>query len=85
LPYSVTSFFTLAFPGIGGWMAIIKDFYEAYCIYTFLSFLIAVLGHGSREEAVNVLSRHASPLEQPTRCLSCFYEPPPDTSDHAEL
>jgi membrane-associated HD superfamily phosphohydrolase len=83
--YSVTSFFTLAFPGIGGWMAIIKDFYEAYCIYTFLSFLIAVLGHGSREEAVNVLSRHASHLEQPTRCLSCFYEPPPDTSDHAEL
>ena len=81
--YSVTSFFTLWFPSIGGWMAIIKDFYEAYCIYTFLSFLIAVLGHGDRDQAVDVLSKHASHLQRPTSCLRCFYDPPPDTSDHA--
>jgi hypothetical protein len=82
--YSVTSFFTLWFPSIGGSMAIIKDFYEAYCIYTFLSFLIAVLGHGDRDEAVDVLAKHALELERPTRCLGCFYEPPPEVSDHAK-
>jgi hypothetical protein len=82
--YSVTAFFTLWFPSIGGWMAIIKDFYEAYCIYTFLSFLIVVLGEGSREHAVEALAKHASHLEQPTRCLSRFYNPPPDVSDHAK-
>jgi hypothetical protein len=82
--YSVTSFLTLWFPSIGGWMAIVKDFYEAYCIYTFLSFLIAVLGHGSRDEAVDVLARHAGRLEQPARCLGCLYEPPPDAGDRAK-
>jgi hypothetical protein len=82
--YSVTSFLTLWFPSVGGWMAIIKDFYEAYCIYTFLSFLIMVLGEGSRDRAVEVLSKHADHLEQPTRCLNCAYHPPPGTSDHAK-
>ena len=82
--YSVTSFLTLIFPPIEGWMAIIKDFYESYCIYVFLSFLIAVLGEGSRDKAVEVLAKHADHLDQPTRCLGCFYEPPPDTSDHAK-
>lgn len=82
--YSVTSFFTLWFPSIGGWMAIIKDFYEAYCIYTFLSFLIVVLGEGSRAQAVEALAKHASHLETPTRCLNRFYSPPPDVSDHAK-
>ncbi len=82
--YSVTSFLTLWFPSVGGWMAIIKDFYEAYCIYTFLSFLIAVLGHGDRDQAVDVLARHAPNLERPTRCLGCFYEPQPEVSDHAK-
>jgi len=82
--YSVTSFLTLVFPSVAGWMAIIKDFYESYCIYVFLSFLIAVLGEGSRDQAVEVLAKHATHLDSPTRCLSCFYEPPPDTSDHAK-
>ena len=82
--YSVTSFLTLIFPSVGGWMMIIKDFYESYCIYVFLSFLIAVLGEGSRDKAVDVLAKHASHLDRPTRCLGCFYEPPPDTSDHAK-
>lgn len=82
--YSVTSFLTLIVPAVEGWMAIIKDFYESYCIYVFLSFLIAVLGEGSRDKAVDVLAKHAGHLDRPTRCLSCFYEPPPDTSDHAK-
>lgn len=82
--YSVTSFLTLIFPPIEGWMAIVKDFYESYCIYVFLSFLIAVLGEGSRDKAVEVLAKHADHLDQPTKCLGCFYEPPPDTSDHAK-
>lgn len=82
--YSVTSFLTLIFPPIEGWMAILKDFYESYCIYVFLSFLIAVLGEGSRDKAVEVLAKHADHLDQPTRCLGCFYEPHPDTSNHAK-
>lgn len=82
--YSVTSFITLVFPSVAGWMAIIKDFYESYCIYVFLSFLISVLGEGSRDQAVDVLAKHAARLDNPTRCLACFYEPPPDTSDHAK-
>ena len=82
--YSVTSFLTLIYPPLEGWMAIIKDFYESYCIYVFLSFLIAVLGEGSRDKAVEVLAKHADHLDQPTRCLGCLYEPPPNTSDHAK-
>ncbi len=82
--YSVTSFLSLIFPPIEGWMAIVKDFYESYCIFVFLSFLIAVLGEGSRDKAVEVLAKHADHLDQPTRCLGCFYEPPPSASDHAK-
>ena len=82
--YSVTSFLTLIFPPIEGWMAIVKDFYESYCIYVFLSFLIAVLGEGSRDKAVEVLAKHADHLDQPTKCLGCFYEPHPDTNNHAK-
>jgi len=82
--YSVTSFVTLIFPAVEGWMAIVKDFYESYCIYVFLSFLIAVLGEGSRDQAVDVLAKHAGHLNRPTRCLACFYEPHPDASDHAK-
>lgn len=82
--YSITSFMTLLYPPMEGYMAIIKDFYESYCIYTFLSFLIVVLGRGSRENAVEVLAMRAHHLEQPTRLLSRWYEPPPETSDVAK-
>ena len=82
--YSVTSFLSLIFPSVEGWMAIIKDFYESYCIFVFLSFLIAVLGEGSRKNAVKVLAKHAGHLDRPTRCLGCLYEPHPDTSDLAK-
>jgi hypothetical protein len=82
--YSVTSFLSLIYPPAEGYCAIVKDFYESYCIYTFLSFLIAVLGRGDRDQAVQVLSRYANHLHRPTRCLSWFYDPPPETSDQAK-
>jgi len=82
--YSVTSFLTLTFPDVHGWMAIIKDFYESYCIYVFLSFLMNVLGEGSRDKAVEALAKHVAHLSRPTRCLGCLYEPHPDTSDLAK-
>ena len=82
--YSVTSFFSLIYPPSEGYFAIIKDFYESYCIYNFLSFLIAVLGQGEREKAVEVLAKHAEHLKRPYRCLSRWYNPPPETSDQAK-
>jgi hypothetical protein len=56
----------------------------AYAIFTFLSFLIAVLGRGDRATAIRVLSRHADRLKDPTRCLSSCYHPPPHASDEAK-
>lgn len=64
-------------------MMILKDFYEAYCIYQFLSFLIAVLGKGSRDVVINVLAKHVEHLDKPYRCLQCFFHPPPTESSHA--
>jgi len=65
-------------------MMILKDFYEAYCIYQFLSFLIAVLGRGSRDTVVVVLAKRANHLKKPYRCLRCLFHPPPTESDHAK-
>mmetsp|Transcript_27882 Transcript_27882/g.42690 ORF Transcript_27882/g.42690 Transcript_27882/m.42690 type:complete len:465 (-) Transcript_27882:1587-2981(-) len=81
--YGVTSFLSLLFPVAHEYMMIIKDFYEAYCIYQFLSFLIAVLGRGDRDAVVDVLARHADHLKPPYKCLNCFYHPSPDQSDRA--
>jgi Organic solute transporter Ostalpha len=49
-----------------------------------LSFLIAVLGRGDRQVAIQVLSRHADHLKQPARCLNSCYHPPPYVSDEAK-
>ena len=81
--YSVTSFLSLVWPSTEGYLAIVKDGYEAYCIYTFLSFLIAVLGRGDRDVAVQVLAKHANHLDTPSRFLRRWYHPPPETSDEA--
>jgi Organic solute transporter Ostalpha len=78
--YSITSFLSLVFPAADGYLAVIKDLYESYVIYTFLSFLIAVLGRGNRGTAVQVLACHADHLKPPTRCFKSFYFPPPETS-----
>jgi hypothetical protein len=83
--YCLTSFLSLVFPSADGYLAVIKDFYEAYVIYNFLSFLIAVLGRGDRETAVQRLAaRHLDhPLDPPTRFLRRFYHPAPETSVEA--
>ena len=67
--YSTTSWLSLVIPSIEGYLAILKDMYEAYVIYTFLSFLIAVLGKGDRDAVVELLARHASHLSSPWRCF----------------
>eukprot|EP00574_Skeletonema_japonicum_P003729 CAMPEP_0201719688 /NCGR_PEP_ID=MMETSP0593-20130828/4844_1 /ASSEMBLY_ACC=CAM_ASM_000672 /TAXON_ID=267983 /ORGANISM="Skeletonema japonicum, Strain CCMP2506" /LENGTH=794 /DNA_ID=CAMNT_0048210195 /DNA_START=62 /DNA_END=2446 /DNA_ORIENTATION=+ len=69
--YSVTSWLSLVIPAMEGYLAILKDLYEAYVIYQFLSFLIAVLGKGNREAVVDLLARHADHLSPPVRCFGC--------------
>ena len=70
--YAVTSWFSLVFHSAEGYLAIIKDFYEAYVIYQFLSFCIAVLGKGDRNAVVDLLARHADHLTPPFRLLDVF-------------
>lgn len=65
--YSLTSWLSLVFPKYEGYLSIVKDFYEAYVVYQFLSFLISVLGAGDRDKVVELLSQHASHLEPPMR------------------
>ena len=48
--YAITSFFSLLLPSAEGYLGIVKDFYESYVIYQFLSFLIAVLGRGGEAD-----------------------------------
>jgi len=69
--YSVTSWLSLVVPAMEGYLAILKDLYEAYVIYQFLSFLIAVLGKGNREAVVDLLAKHADHLSPPVRCFGC--------------
>lgn len=63
--YAVTSWLSLYDTNLEGYLAVLKDFYEAYCIYTFLSFLIAVLGRGDREVVVDLLAKQGSEHLQP--------------------
>jgi hypothetical protein len=81
--YGLTSFLSLVFPSADGYLGVVRDLYEAYVVYNFLSFLIAVLGRGNREVVVDVLAQHANHLAKPTRCLQSFYYPSPDSSDKA--
>jgi hypothetical protein len=65
--YAITSWFSLVFHSAEGYLAILKDFYEAYIIYQFLSFCVAVIGRGDREAVVDTLAKHASHLNPPFR------------------
>jgi hypothetical protein len=82
--YAITSFLSIVFPILESYLSIIKDFYEAYVIYTFFAFLIAVLGRGDRSVAVQVLANHADHLKQPAGCFRRCYYPPPEESPHAK-
>lgn len=82
--YAVTSFLSLVVPVTEGYLSIVKDFYEAYVIYTFFSFLIAVLGRGDRSVAVQVLAKHADHLKNPTSCFRRCYHPLPEESPLAK-
>jgi len=56
--YSITSWTCLVGgEKVEGYLGILKDMYEAYVIYTFLSFCIAVLGRGDRDAVVDILAR----------------------------
>ena len=76
--YGITSWLSLVFPVYEGYLAIVKDLYEAYVVYQFLSFLISVLGKGNRDNVVNVLAKHANHLEPPMRLCGCFRGKFPD-------
>ena len=65
--YSVSSWLGLVFVHAQAYLSIFKDIYEAYAIYTFLSFLIAILGRGDREAVITVLAQHADHLKAPMR------------------
>ena len=82
--YAVTSFISIVVPVLEAYLSIIKDFYEAYVIYTFFSFLIAVLGRGDRRVAVEVLAKHADHLKNPTSCFRRCYHPLPEESPLAK-
>lgn len=70
--YAITSWFSLVFHSAEGYLAIIKDAYEAYVIYQFLSFLIAVLGKGDRNTVVDLLAKRADHLTPPFRFCACW-------------
>jgi len=78
--YAITSWFSLVFHEAEGYLAIVKDFYEAYIIYQFLSFCISVLGRGDRSAVVDLLAANAGHLSPPFR-LDCMCNRNPYDSD----
>jgi len=81
--YSLTSWLSLVLPKYEGYLSIVKDFYEAYVVYQFLSFLISVLGAGDRNKVVELLAKHASHLEPPVRICGWCRGKYPFTSNRA--
>ncbi|KAG7349634.1 organic solute transporter Ost alpha [Nitzschia inconspicua] len=73
--YAITSWLSLVFPSSAGYLAIIKDGYEAYIIYQFLSFCISVLGKGDRNKVVDLLSKQVDHLTPPFRLFPCCCKP----------
>lgn len=82
--YGLTSFFCLVLPhSAEGYLMILKDFYESYVIYQFLSFLIAVLGRGDREAVIRCLTRYVGHLDVPYQWMRCLFHPAPEESDES--
>jgi hypothetical protein len=75
LQQAVTSWLSLVFPYLVGYLAIIKDGYEAYIIYQFLSFCISVLGKGDRNKVIDLLSKRVDHLTPPFRLFPCCCKP----------
>jgi len=67
--YSVSSWVSLVSTNAEPYLAVIREFYESYTVYTFLSFLISVLGRGDRWKVVELLAGRADRLPEPDRCL----------------
>lgn len=72
---AVTSWLSLVFPESAGYLAIIKDAYEAYIIYQFLSFCISVLGKGNRSKVIDLLANQVDHLTPPFRLFPCCCKP----------
>eukprot|EP00520_Triparma_pacifica_P001188 CAMPEP_0118643888 /NCGR_PEP_ID=MMETSP0785-20121206/6630_1 /TAXON_ID=91992 /ORGANISM="Bolidomonas pacifica, Strain CCMP 1866" /LENGTH=528 /DNA_ID=CAMNT_0006535579 /DNA_START=75 /DNA_END=1658 /DNA_ORIENTATION=- len=78
--YSTTSWFSLVFPKVEAYLSIVKDCYEAYVVYVFLSFLISVMGNGDREAVVDKLALHSSHLSAPFSCFGCCFRSAPTSN-----
>jgi hypothetical protein len=82
--YALASFLSLVLPhSADGYLMMLKDFYESYVIYQFISFLIAVVGRGDRDAVVRCLTSHIDHLDKPYRWLGCLFHPSPEESDEA--
>lgn len=68
--YSISSWVSLLSINAEPYLAVIREFYESYTVYTFLSFLISVLGRGDRWKVVELLAGRADRLPEPDRCCS---------------
>lgn len=65
--YSISAWLGLVFVEAQAYLSLIKDLYEAYIIYTFLSFLIAVLARGNRNAVIDLLAQQADHLKPPIK------------------
>ena len=70
--YATTSWLALVFPVADPWLGLVRDVYEAYCLYTFMAFMVAILGGADGGEladahagAVAALVRQDAPLVAP--------------------
>ena len=71
--YSTTSWFSLVFPHAEAYLSIVRDCYESYVVYVFLSFLISVMGNGDRSLVVAKLAENKLTLQPPcTFCGLCL-------------
>ena len=66
--YSLSSWLSLVFPNAEPYLAVIREFYESYCVYMFMAFLISVLGRGDRHAVVTLLEQRADQLPRVDKC-----------------
>jgi len=80
--YGTTSWVSLVIHQAEPYLSVLKDFYEAYIIYQFLSFCICVLGRGDRDKVIDLMVKRADNLTPPFR-FDGFCYPNPYESDRA--